>query len=491
MHYTVVDAIIGIAGAFRFNHMRGNDLKEGGSVSNRFDDPEVPNLNDQHDIVPKHSSAYRVRHLLRSIVACAVIAALTMVTTAAAASWIDISRTIDNNVTQVITSDPTDDDDDDDELIDPNAGKPIQILLLGQDTRDGAGNEAIGGVMAGEHNADTTMIVQISADRTYINLVSIPRDSLVDAPSCKTTNGTVPARTGAMFNSIFAYGWSSGGDLASAASCTLTATNALTGLDIDNFVVADFQGVKNMIDAIGGVDVCVPVRTTDDWTGLDLEPGLHHLDGTSATQYARMRHGTGTDGSDIMRTTRQQYLIKQLLNEALNKNLFTQSNQLYQLSKATLDSLNMSPGLANMNVFAGLAMSLKSIDTSRVYALTTPNKAAPQDHNRVVWTEAANDVWSVLREGKPLTKLGDNPSDSSSSSDSGSSDSTASESPSTPTPDPQTGLITQADGTLLDPNTGGIVDKETGVIRDADTGQYIGMADRYLNATICKVSSQS
>ena len=469
-------------------------------MSYRFDDPEVPNLNDQHNIVPKHSSAYRVRHLLRSIVACTVIAALTIVTTAAAASWIDISRTIDNNVTEVITSDPTDDDDDDDELIDPNAGKAIQILLLGQDTRDGAGNEAIGGSdLKGEHHADTTMIVQISADRTYINLVSIPRDSLVDAPACKTTNGTVPARNRAMFNSIFAYGWNLGGDLSSAASCTLTAVNALTGLDIDNFVVADFQGVKNMIDSIDGVDVCIPVHTTDYYTGLDLEPGLHHLDGTQATQYARMRHGTGTDGSDIMRTTRQQYLVKQLLNEALNKNLFTQSGELYQLSKATLDALNMSPGLANLNVLAGLAMSLKSLDTSRVYALTTPNVSAPEDPNRVVWTDEANDVWAILREGTPLTKMDtDNASSPSTDTQSESSEpsesdtqSTQSSTPSEPTPDPTTGLITQADGTLLDPNTEGIVDKETGVIRNANTGQFIGMADRYLNTTICKVPSQN
>ena len=470
-------------------------------MSNRFDNPEVPNLNDQHNVVPKHSSAYRVRHLLRSIIACTIIAALTIVTTAAAASWIDITRTIDNNVVQVISSDPTDDDDDD-ELIDPNAGKAIQILLLGQDTRDGAGNEAIGGVMQDEHMADTAMIVQISADRTYINLVSIPRDSLVNAPACETTNGTVPARNRVMFNSIFAYGWNLGGDLSSAASCTLTAVNALTGLDIDNFVVADFQGVMNMIDSIDGVDVCIPVHTTDDYTGLDLEPGLHHLDGTQATQYARMRHGTGTDGSDIMRTTRQQYLVKQLLNEALNKNLFTQSGELYQLSKATLDALNMSPGLANLNVLAGLAMSLKSLDTSRVYAMTTPNVAAPEDPNRVVWTAEADNVWAVLREGKPLTKV-DTTSEATTDSQSTSGEpaesddqsaqstpSTQSSTPSEPTPDPTTGLITQADGTLLDPNTEGIVDPETGVIRDANTGQYIGVADRYLNATVCKVPAQ-
>ena len=60
-----------------------------------------------------------------------------------------------------------------------------------------------------------------------------------------------------------------------------------------------------------------------------------------------------------------------------------------------------------------------------------------------------------------------------------------------PTPDPVTGLITQADGTLIDPNTGGTVDPEDGSIHDALTGQYIGLADRYLNATVCAVPAKS
>lgn len=60
-----------------------------------------------------------------------------------------------------------------------------------------------------------------------------------------------------------------------------------------------------------------------------------------------------------------------------------------------------------------------------------------------------------------------------------------------PTPDPVTGLITQADGTLIDPNTGGTVDPEDGSIHDALTGQYIGLADRYLNATVCAVPAKN
>ena len=474
---------------------------EGDSLaSHRSEDIPLPTLNGHVNIHPRHSLGYRIQHRTRRAVSMFLVAVITVLATVAAAIWVDLSSSIQNHETTVI---PQSGGSTAKELVDPNAGKPIQFLVLGQDTRDGAGNEAIGGAMDDEHNADTTMIVQISADRSYINLVSIPRDSLVDAPSCQTSKGTVSARYNVMFNSIFATGWQVGGDLSSAASCTLAAVNSLTGLDLKNFIVADFEGLKSMIDAIGGVNVCVPTQTTDSTTGLDLSRGLHHLDGTQATQFARMRHGTGTDGSDIMRTTRQQYLIKELLSEALQKNLFTQTNQLYQLAKATLDSLSLSPGLADIGVLAGLAMSLKSMDVSHLYARTTPVTSAPSDPNRVVWADSASDVWDVLRKGTALTdqpstdtsasssaSSSSSSSSSSASSSTASGDSSASSSP-TPTVDPVTGLITQADGTLIDPNTGGTVDPDNGTIRDVSTGQYIGIADRYLNATVCKVTAQN
>ena len=362
-------------------------------------------------------------------------------------------------------------------------------------------------------------MAQIAADRSYINLVSIPRDSMVDVPSCSTANGTIPAQYYVQFNSIFANAYSYGGDLASAAGCTVNAVNALTGLDIQEVVVVDFQGLSSMIDALGGVDICIPFDTQDTYTGLDLKRGLQHLDGTQATQYARMRHGTGTDGSDVMRTTRQQYLIKALLNEALSKNLFTNSPQLYQLARAALESLNISDGLADAATLAGLAMSLKNLDSSHLYAQTVPVVADPYNPTaRVVWSDAADAVWEKLRLNQPLTAQSDNgqsadgtaddssgtasdtPSDTSANADSsqqttqdGTDTDTGTEQTQQAAPDPNTGLVTSVDPytlqeVLTDPATGGVVDPETGSITDPLTGQYIGMADQYIMYTFCRVS---
>ena len=82
---------------------------------------------------------------------------------------------------------------------DPNAGQAVNILILGSDQRDGENGE-IGGEVAGMRS-DTTMVLHISADRSRVELVSIPRDSLVDIPSCTMTNGKTTRATHGMFNS--------------------------------------------------------------------------------------------------------------------------------------------------------------------------------------------------------------------------------------------------------------------------------------------------
>lgn len=473
----------------------------------------APNLANHGGARPLHSLGYTVSHKLRTTIALVLVAVFAFVATATGATASNLFTLINDSKTAVLGQSHVKSN----QVVDPNAGKTVNILVLGQDTREGEANAAIGaGGSASDHQSDTAMIVQISADRSYINIVSIPRDSIVDVPSCNTTNGTVPERHNAQFNSIFALGYSTGGDVASAASCTLNAVNSLTGLDISQFVVADFAGLSSMIDAVGGVDICVNQDMKDDTTGIDLTQGLHHLDGVAATQYARVRH-VG-DGTDIMRTTRQQYLVKSLLREASSKNLFTQTNQLYQLATAGIQSLKMSDGLADAGVLVGLAAALKNLDTSKIYAQTVPVTEWARDRNRVVWTKDADTLWKKLADSKPLTVADDSKNDDSSNNDSSdASSSTSSATPSetsspTPsesasdqqsansgssasasadsTPDPVTGLITKADGTLVDPDTGGIVDPKTGTIRDPNTSQAIGIADAYVNSTFCAVTEK-
>jgi len=481
-----------------------NEQRSGADIPSKSD---VPNVGGWRDRAPHHSMAFRMHHRVRNTVIYVLVATLVFVGTAAAATFLDINSTIENGEVRIIPQKGQKEA----ELVDPNAGKSIELLVLGQDTRDGADNAAIGGggdTSEGSHQADTTMVVQISADRSYINLVSIPRDSLVDAPSCETSKGTMSAQYNVMFNSVFANGYTTGDDLASAASCTVNAVNSLTGLNIQNFIVVDFNGLKDMINAIGGVKICIPSDVKDPYTGLNLAKGLHQLDGLSATQYARTRYSMG-DGSDVQRTTRQQYLIKQLLQQALDKNIFTHTSELYQLAKSALKSLNISHGLADTATLAGLAMSLKNLNVSHVYTRTLPVVTAPNDPNRVVWDSSADQLWAKMREGKPFIEetqqSTDNGNQDSSNNDANQQDS-ADQNNAQQTPQnnaqqtpqnnaqqtPQNTKVAEGvektpDGRYIDTDTGGVIDTETGAVQDANTGQVLGISEAYLNNVVCPV----
>ena len=474
----------------------------------------LPNIKAGRNGKPQHSGGFRNSHRLRTGICLALTFILCFVASTVAAFWTDINGHM--HVLEPVTLAQSHKAPED-----IYKGKTLNVLVLGQDTRDGKGNADVGGSGDGleeNHQSDTAMVVQIAADRSYVNVVSIPRDSIVNAPACTTSKGeTIPARRQVMFNSIFAEGYSQGGDVNSAASCSLAAVRSLTGLDIQQFAVADFNGFKSIIDALGGVDVCIPKDTWDGYTGINLKRGLRHLDGTQATEYARMRHGTAADGSDIMRTTRQQYLIKSLVNEAKAVNIYSDLPKAYRLATTSMSTLQLSEGLGNFQTLLGLGNSLKHIDTKHIYARTIPVEEWSQDNYRVVWTDEADTIWQLLREGKPLTQANEAAESTSSSDKQASNDQDAqsvqntqgatqtagngsdtedgTQSPSAsaatlPKPNPRTGLITMPDKTLIDPNTGGIVDPDDGTIRDANTGQYIGMADRYLFATVCAVPAQ-
>ena len=184
----------------------------------------------------------------------------------------------------------------------------------------------------------------------------------------------------------------------------------------------------------------------------------------------------------------------------------------------------MSQGLANPTTLVGLAASLRNLKPSHIYAQTIPITTDPYDANRVILDESAQDVWDLMQEDKPLTKdLGEKSSkseksskknakngeksaskensDSSSADSNNSAESTNSGENSLNSSnsyadsnavkigrvDPKTGLAKDSLGRLIDPNSGGIVNPEDGTIRNPQTGHYMGIADKYLNNTICAV----
>lgn len=289
---------------------------------------------------------------------------------------------------------------------DPDGGRAVNILLLGSDSRMGEENQRLGNGYTGGMRADTTIVVHVAADRSRVELVSIPRDSLVDIPACKTTKGeTIPASPNTMINAAFARGWASGGDLASAAACAWNTVEATTGLYIDHFALVDFAGFEQMVDAVGGVDVYVDraMKETTGDGGLDLKAGRNHLDGEHALYFARARHVTGTDGSDITRISHQQILLRALAEKAMASGLSDMAN-LTRLVTAVSSSLTVDQGLS-LSASTSLAYSLRSVSRNDVVFATAPFRYDPDDPNRVRLSDKADAVWAALAADTPIADV--------------------------------------------------------------------------------------
>jgi cell envelope-related function transcriptional attenuator common domain len=155
---------------------------------------------------------------------------------------------------------------------DPNAGQALNILLVGSDSRGGA-NASIGGKVDGMRS-DTAIVMHLSADRKRVELVSIPRDTLIDIPACQRSDGTTskPQKNG-QFNAAFNTG-SLSGEVSDAAACTLKTIEQDTGISFGakaNYVVIDFAGFEKMINALGGIPICIPENMKSPMAGLNLK----------------------------------------------------------------------------------------------------------------------------------------------------------------------------------------------------------------------------
>ncbi len=173
---------------------------------------------------------------------------------------------------------------------DPFAGRPMNILVMGTDSREGA-NAGISHDNPGGARADTTFIAHVSADRTRVDAVSIPRDTYITIPDCVDQQGKKIKEAGWMrmgFNAAFSYGAISGGSTATGAACTIRAVEAMSDVRIDAYVVVDFMGFVNVVDAVGGVDVTLacPIKSAKAG-GLELPAGVNHVDGYQAVDLAR------------------------------------------------------------------------------------------------------------------------------------------------------------------------------------------------------------
>lgn len=255
----------------------------------------------------------------------------------------------------------------------PAAGRAMNVLVLGSDTRGGD-----------VPRSDTMMLVHVPADRRRVHAVSIPRDSLVRLPACEIVEGKVlPARTG-LINSAFAVG---------GADCAVKTVESLTNVRIDRSVVIDFAAFRGMVDALGGVRMTLPAPVVDPKAGLRLRAGEQRLNGRQALAYVRARYGLG-DGSDISRIKRQQQFMTALAREARER-MSGNPVRFAKFLAVVARSVKTSPGLG-MGELQELARTFGK--GGSVEFDTVPVRPARRDPNRLEWqTEAAERMFATFR----------------------------------------------------------------------------------------------
>ncbi|MER7961851.1 LCP family protein [Streptomyces ardesiacus] len=281
----------------------------------------------------------------------------------------------------------------------PNAAgqTPLNILLLGSDSRASAANVALGGGKNHRDNpplADVQMLIHLSADRKSASVMSIPRDTRVDIPACKDpdTGEKFPA-TNDIINTSLARG---------GAGCTLATWENLTGVYIDHWLTIDFAGVVSMADAIGGVEVCVnqnvwdrPLPGVPGGSGLKMTAGPHKVKGEEALQWLRTRHAWG---SDPLRARAQHMYMNSMIRTLKSQNVFTDAGRLMDLAEAATKSLTVSEEVGTPKKLYDLGMQLKTVPTDRITMTTIPTVEDPEDKNHLLPADDADAMWAMLRD---------------------------------------------------------------------------------------------
>lgn len=287
-------------------------------------------------------------------------------------------------------------------------GAPINILLMGSDTRAGKNAKGYGHAseIAGARS-DTTILLHVSGDRTNALAVSIPRDTQVMLPTCKSKDGTTKGGHVSLFNEAFDDG---------GPGCTVRAVQDLTGLTVDHYVVVDFTGFKDIVNALDGVEVCLKKDVHDKDAKLNLTAGEHIVRGDQALAFVRARKQVG-DGSDLSRIERQQEFLSSAVRKATSVGVVTNPTQLFQVLGAVTKSLTTDPALANPDAMKELALNLSSLKPSDITFATMPWRYDPSNPNRVVVIPSqAAELWKAIAtdqqwpppptngaDGKPLT----------------------------------------------------------------------------------------
>ncbi|MFF4368448.1 LCP family protein [Streptomyces sp. NPDC001594] len=267
------------------------------------------------------------------------------------------------------------------------------ILLIGSDSRAGSANAGYG-QDGGTQRSDTTILLHLAADRRSATAVSIPRDLMAQVPECLGTDGSRTGDRFAQFNWAFQWG---------GAACTIRTVEKMTGIRVDHHMVVDFGGFKKMVDAVGGVEVCLKRPMDDAEAHLRLPAGRQVLGGEQALGFVRARHSLG-NGSDTERMERQQQFLGSLWEKVSSNGVLLNPAKLYPVLDAATSSVTTDPALASLRGLYELVRGVRDIPADQVKFLTVPRRPYAADPNRDELVEPdASRLFEQLRADRPVS----------------------------------------------------------------------------------------
>ncbi|MGW0737874.1 LCP family glycopolymer transferase [Streptomyces sp. NPDC002851] len=282
-----------------------------------------------------------------------------------------------------------------------SADRPINVLLIGTDKRTGKGNSGYGDSGSAGH-ADTTILLHVSKDRTNATALSIPRDMITDIPDCPTTQSDgstkdIPGTKEGRFNESL-------GQMGRTPSCTMRTVTEITGVKIDHFMVADFNAVKTLSSAVGGVPICLAKDINDPKSHLNLSKGKHVVQGDQALAFVRTRHAVGF-GGDLDRIKLQQQFLISLMKKMKSNDTMSSPGKMLDLADAATKALTVDSKLADLNKLKDLGMELGKADLEHMSFVTAPVVDNTDGATVLLDKAKAKPLFSMIRADKSLTEV--------------------------------------------------------------------------------------
>jgi LCP family protein required for cell wall assembly len=272
----------------------------------------------------------------------------------------------------------------------PAGGRGQNWLIVGSDSRAGltvAERDKLGTGFAAGQRTDTVMIMHIPRAGGSPTLVSLPRDSYVPIPGHERNK----------LNAAFAFG---------GPALLAKTVEQVTGLRMDHYMEIGFGGFAGLVDAVGGVTMCIDKPVRDPWSGLDIrKAGCQQLDSKQALAYVRSRHGFA--GGDLDRVKHQREFIGALIRKATSPGVFLNPFKAIPLADAGAAALTVNRG-DHLHHLVRLAFAMRALNGDGVTA-TVPVRgtgSAGSAGSVVLWDRArALALFEALNNDRPVKGL--------------------------------------------------------------------------------------